>query len=236
MGALLRAVPTGFPRSRQVRVGTAHAIEFVARPSIVQRAPLPTLRRISLSRFSFLFFSTRHSLFCLSPDRGVGGAPTDAGCQRTPEACNNAADQAPSGVPTSLSEGRRASRRSTVAILGRGPRFLLRHFLRIRAASSSQPGRSAWRAGPRASRACSCEPQPRDATPRSTFRIASRRRPSRARLMRPIHQSRIVVKLFLTNRSRQFSASARPRWRPTPRSGRTGWRAPQGCGCRPGWD
>jgi hypothetical protein len=48
--------------------------------------------------------------------------------------------------------GTLASRRSTVAILGRGPRFHLRHFLRIRAASSSQPGRSAWRAGPRASR------------------------------------------------------------------------------------
>ena len=56
-------------------------------------------------------------------------------------------------------EARRASsgtrsplRRSTVAILGRGPRFLLRHFLRIRRASSSQPGRSAWRAGSRTSR------------------------------------------------------------------------------------
>jgi hypothetical protein len=48
--------------------------------------------------------------------------------------------------------GTLASRRSTVAIFGRGPRFLLRHILRIRAASSSQPGRSAWRAGPRASR------------------------------------------------------------------------------------
>jgi hypothetical protein len=45
-----------------------------------------------------------------------------------------------------------ASRRSTVAILGRGPRFLLRHFLRFRAASSSQPGRHAWRAGSRTSR------------------------------------------------------------------------------------
>jgi hypothetical protein len=33
-----------------------------------------------------------------------------------------------------------------------GPRFRLRHCLRIRAASSSHPGRSAWRAGSRASR------------------------------------------------------------------------------------
>jgi hypothetical protein len=48
--------------------------------------------------------------------------------------------------------GTLASRRSTVAIFGRGPRFHLRHFFRIRAASSSQPGRSAWRAGSRTSR------------------------------------------------------------------------------------
>ena len=49
--------------------------------------------------------------------------------------------------------------------------------LRIRAASSSHPGRSAWRAGSRASRASGYEPPPRDATPRSAFRIVSRTRP-----------------------------------------------------------
>jgi hypothetical protein len=65
--------------------------------------------------------------------------------------------------------GTLASRRSTVAILGRGPRFPLRHFLRIRAASSSQPGRSAWRAGSRTSRGLGYEPRPQDATPRSAF-------------------------------------------------------------------
>jgi hypothetical protein len=157
-------------------------------------------RRLSLFFFLLLLpLATR--FFCLPPDRGVGGAPTaarvPAGTRDLPKCV---AGQAPGGVPASLPElgfarvrhsmsgrsriyptsagGRRASRRSTVAILGRGPRFLLRHFLRIRTASSSQPGRSAWRAGPRTSRACSCEPQPRDATPRSTFRIASRRRPS----------------------------------------------------------
>src|SRR5262249_46411792 len=61
----------------------------------------------------------------------------------------------------------RASRRSTVAILGRGPCFHLRHFLRIRAASCSRPGRSARRTGSRASRGGGYEPPPRDATPRS---------------------------------------------------------------------
>jgi hypothetical protein len=38
-------------------------------------------------------------------------------------------------------------------------------------ASSSQPGRSAWRAGSRASRGDGYEPPPQDATPRSAFRM-----------------------------------------------------------------
>src|SRR5712691_7750870 len=71
------------------------------------------------------------------------------------------------GALSSPSGGTRASRRSTVAIFGRGPCFHLRHFLRIRAASSSRPGRSAWRTGSRTSRGFGYEPSPRDATPRS---------------------------------------------------------------------
>ena len=54
-----------------------------------------------------------------------------------------------------------------------GPRFHLRHCLRIRAASSSQPGRRAWRAVSRTSRVRGYEPRPQDATPRSAFRIVS---------------------------------------------------------------
>ena len=50
--------------------------------------------------------------------------------------------------------------------------------LRIRAASSSQPGRHAWRAVSRTSRVRGYEPQPRDATPRSAFRIVSGDGPS----------------------------------------------------------
>jgi len=45
--------------------------------------------------------------------------------------------------------------------------------LRIRAASSSHPGRSAWRAGSLPPEANGYEPPPRDATPRSAFRIVS---------------------------------------------------------------
>jgi len=44
-------------------------------------------------------------------------------------------------------------------------------------ASSSRPGRSARRAGSRTSRGGGCESPPRDATPRSVFRCASRTRP-----------------------------------------------------------
>ena len=62
------------------------------------------------------------------------------------------------------------------------PRFLLRHLLRIRSASSSQPGHSAWRTGSRASRDDGSKPPPRDATPRSAFRYGSRTRPERAKM------------------------------------------------------
>jgi hypothetical protein len=114
-----------------------------------------------------------------APQRGVGGAPTDAPVQRHRLARNNVAGRALAKRPASLKAGgTRASRRSTVAVLGRGPRFLLRHFLRIRTASFSRPGRSVWRAGSRTFRACGYEPQPRNATPRSAYRIVSRRRPS----------------------------------------------------------
>ena len=44
-------------------------------------------------------------------------------------------------------------------------------------ASSSRPGRSARRAGSRTSQGGGCESPPRDATPRSVFRCASRTRP-----------------------------------------------------------
>jgi len=45
-------------------------------------------------------------------------------------------------------------------------------------ASSSHPGRSAWRAGSLPPGANGYEPPPQDATPRSAFRIVSRTRPT----------------------------------------------------------
>src|SRR5262245_41650218 len=62
------------------------------------------------------------------------------------------------------------------------PRFLHQHLRRIRSASSSQPSRSAWRAGARASRDDGYESPPRHATPRSTFGIISGDAPRRAKL------------------------------------------------------
>jgi len=49
--------------------------------------------------------------------------------------------------------------------------------IRIRAASSSHPGRSAWRAGSLPPEANGYEPPPQDPTPHSAFRIVSRTRP-----------------------------------------------------------
>jgi hypothetical protein len=86
-----------------------------------------------------------------------------------------------------------ASRRSTVAILGRGPRFLLRHFLRISAASSSQPGRNAWRAGSRTSRGLGYEPRPQDATPRSAFGTSPETAPQMSEDARTLLHVRTVV-------------------------------------------
>jgi len=90
----------------------------------------------------------------LTPNRGVGGAPRNVRVQRHPL-----------GVPSVRHKTRvnaLMTRRSTVAVLGLGaalpspwaPAVLQRPAVafRIRAASSSQPGRSAWRAGSRASR------------------------------------------------------------------------------------
>jgi hypothetical protein len=102
---------------------------------------------------------------CHCPPRTRGGRSADrrpgaaapgwpaASHKKTHRSCVTRRAGALARRPASLKAGgTRASRRSTVAILGRGPRFHHGHFLPIRAASSSQPGRSAWRAGSPASR------------------------------------------------------------------------------------
>ena len=108
---------------------------------VKQRSLLPS--RDALLRPGFAFSLS-------TPTRGAGGAPTGALFRWSRASARGRQRLARRGA--SRSGGTLASRRSTVAISGRGPRFHLRHFLRIRTANSSQPGRSAWRAGSRTSR------------------------------------------------------------------------------------
>jgi hypothetical protein len=80
----------------------------------------------------------------------------------------------------SLAIGTPASRRSTVAISDPGPLFLNRAASGrpTNAASSSRPGRSARRAGPRRLPSLQVQAAAAGATPRSASRLASGRRPS----------------------------------------------------------
>ena len=134
----------------------------------------------------------------LTPNRGVGGAPRDVRVQRHPlglhmtrqarrlrgalrpiarqDARERAYDagRSPLGAPPwrFWAPGAALPSPSAPAVLQRRAVAL-----RIRAASSSHPGRSAWRAGSLPPEASGYEPPPQDATPRSAFRIVSRTRP-----------------------------------------------------------
>ena len=120
------------------------------------------------------------------PNEGWRSAEITLGCSGTRGACLNAARQTPCEA-SCVSRETLASRRSTVAILGSGPALPSPAAL-LSLRFGEQPDRS-QRAprvrvvvpggrGPGASRSDGCEPAPRDATPRSIFGIASRRRPS----------------------------------------------------------
>ena len=67
------------------------------------------------------------------------------------------------------------------------------HFLRISAASSSQPGRNAWRAGSRTSRGFGYEPRPQDATPHSAFGSSSETAPQMSEDVPRLTPARNVV-------------------------------------------
>ena len=125
----------------------------------------------------------------LTPNRGVGGAPrnvrvlggTPVGRIMTRYArrlarrlASHDAGRSPLGAPPWRFWAPGAALPSPWA-----PAVLQRRAvaLRIRAASSSHPGRSAWRAGSLPPEANGYEPPPQDATPRSAFRIVSRTRP-----------------------------------------------------------
>jgi len=135
-------------------------------------------RRVFAPGFCFLCFA--------HPNEGWRSAEKTLGCSGTRGACLNAARQTPCEA-SCVSRETLASRRSTVAILGSGPALPSPAAL-LSLRFGEQPDRS-QRAprvrvvvpggrGPGASRSDGCEPAPRDATPRSIFGIASRRRPS----------------------------------------------------------
>jgi hypothetical protein len=125
MGALLRAVPTrkSFPRGG---VSRGHGAQHRRVDRNIRQAPLPTLRRISLSRFSFLLSlpSFSYSLFAFSFAtpmrrwRSAGGAQVHA---RHPSRHAMTGMRAPCQAPCVPSDGTLASRRSTVAIFDPGP-------------------------------------------------------------------------------------------------------------------
>jgi hypothetical protein len=170
-GAPLRAVPTLSALSIADRVGTAHAIERMAPLSLVRVRLCPPYESrfspffspfFSLLRFPFSFFlflspyvvlAIRYSLLLLPP-RSKGGRSADRrpGAAAPGRPAMTLRARHPAGCLPPSTEGGAPLGAPPWRFLGRGPRFLLRHFLRIRAASSSQPSHSAWRAGPRASR------------------------------------------------------------------------------------
>ena len=151
-GACSRSRPITGPRSPFLfTCQTAHVSSFP--------------RRVFAPGFCFLGFA--------HPDEGWRSAEITLGCSGTRGACLNAARQTPCEA-SCVSRRRSPLGAPPWRFWAPVPRFLLRHLLRIRAASSSQPGRSARRTGSRGL------PVPtvtsrlrRDATPRSIFGIVS---------------------------------------------------------------
>ena len=156
--------------------------EPVRRPfhDVKQRTPSRSRARIAASGLCLFGFA--------HPHRGGAERRETFGCLRdTRWTCRNAARQAlarrlashdagrsPLGAPPwrFWAPGAALPSPSAPAVLQRRAVAL-----RIRAASSSHPGRSAWRAGSLPPEASGYEPPPQDATPRSAFRIVSRTRP-----------------------------------------------------------
>jgi hypothetical protein len=128
----------------------------LAFPAHDVKQPISFPRRISAPGFC--------DFASLTPNEGWAERRETFGCVRSTRwACHSASQTRVNALMTR--HARRLARRLASRNAGRsplgappwrfwasGPRFRHRHCLRIRAASSSQPGRSAWRATSRASR------------------------------------------------------------------------------------
>ena len=169
--------------------------EVAARcPTVFGNSHLTMSNSPSRSRGAFFAPGVLHRCFA-HPNRGVGGAPRDVRVRAKhpldlPSCVKDARERAYDAAGQALAR-RLASHDAGRSPLGAPPwRFwapgaalpspwaptvLQRRAvaLRIRAASSSHPGRSAWRAGSLPPEANGYEPSPQDATPRSAFRIVS---------------------------------------------------------------
>jgi len=166
------------PQDEDSRARGSSPNRFRLFPSHDVKQPISFPRRMSAPEFCIVASLTpnegwaerRETFGCV---RSTRGARHDAACHARRLASHDAG-RSPLGAPPWRFWAPGAALPSPWA-----PTVLQRRAvaLRIRAASSSHPGRSAWRAGSRASRASGYEPPPRDATPRSAFRIVSRTRP-----------------------------------------------------------
>jgi hypothetical protein len=129
-------------------------------------------------------FCVRALPLCFThPHRGVGGAPRDVrvlggtpvGVHVTRHArrlarrlASHDAGRSPHGAPP----WRFWAARGRASLTEHPPPPKLRPASGSVTASSSQPGRSAWRAGPLPPGAAVTKPPPQDATPRSAFRMS----------------------------------------------------------------
>jgi hypothetical protein len=151
-------------------------------PYSLFKQPISFPRRVFCARVLHLCFA--------NPNRGVGGAPRNVRVRAKHPLGLHMTRQA-RRLRGALRPIARQDARERAYDAGRSPLGAppWRFFTRGRAsltgicagsvtASSSHPGRSAWRAGSRASRGERLRNRPpRDATPRSAFRIVSRTRP-----------------------------------------------------------
>ena len=164
-------------RAPQDEDGRAHAaLRLVAEPLRSPISRCQTAHLVPAARFLRPGFAT----LLRSPEsRGGRSAERRSGaCEAPVGRAHNAARQRLRGALRPMTRDARLSAlhrggfgprgRASVSLGARRP-TTAGICLRIRAASSSQPGRSAWRAGSRASRGKRLQAAPQDATPRSAF-------------------------------------------------------------------